>query len=75
MLHSGSQKAQAGQKCFVCAQVPGKLKQCSFCAKFACEVCLNATRAYPEQVIFDNMQPVSGHLCKVCDRKFLMHDF
>ena len=61
-------------QCFACK---GKLKKsvkCEFCAMLYCPDCRIRSRAFPNSIEFENGDKITGKICKICDRKFLMLD-
>lgn len=62
-------------QCFSCEQPIKKVIRCEFCAMKTCADCRLRRRQFPESIELDNGEMITGRICKVCDRKFLMQEF
>ena len=62
-------------KCFSCRQPIKKAHKCEFCAMNNCGDCRVRRRVFPHSIELENGERMSGKICKVCDRKFLMIDY
>ena len=67
------QKKIQNRKCSLCNLPNLILKACNFCREPGCDVCCRSVRKYPAQQVFQDEEPQSGRLCRLCDRKFMMY--
>ena len=58
--------------CFACKDKLKKPVQCEFCAMLYCNDCRQRSRAFPSSIELENGDRITGKICKICDRKFLM---
>ena len=61
--------------CFSCEQPIKKLLRCEFCAMKSCSDCRLRRRPFPQSIKLENGECITGKICKVCDRKFLMLEY
>ena len=60
--------------CFACKEKLKKVTACEFCAMKYCPDCRLRQRAFPNSIILESGEKITGKICKICDRKFLMLD-
>ena len=60
--------------CFSCKEKLKKAVACEFCAMLYCNNCRMRSRAFPSSIELENGDKITGKICKICDRKFLMLD-
>lgn len=58
--------------CFSCQDELKKSVVCEFCAMKYCNDCRLRSRYFPCSIELENGEKISGKICKICDRKFIM---
>ena len=66
---------QDTMQCFSCETPIKKVLRCEFCAMKTCADCRMRRRKFPEAIELENGETITGRICKVCDRKFLMLEY